>query len=370
LNTYQQRLQELLNLSDIEVNGNRPWDLQVHDDRFYKRVITEGSIGLGESYMDQWWKVEALDQLFYKFLSADIKRHVKNKRFYLHYVYSRLFNLQNIRRAFRVGEQHYDIGNDLFSKMLDERLTYTCAYWKTAQTLDQAQEDKLDLVCRKIGLKKNQRILDIGCGWGSFAKFAAEKYEAHVVGVTVSKEQAEYAKTICKDLPVDIRLQDYRKLNEKFDHIVSLGMFEHVGHKNFRTYMQVVDRCLSDNGIFLLHTIGSNYTRRSPDPWVNKYIFPNGVLPSLKDISAAVEHLLVVEDFHSFGTDYDKTLMAWFKNFDDHWPTLSAKYDERFYRIWKYYLLGCAGAFRSRNIQLWQFVLTKHGIKGGYDIVR
>lgn len=370
MNTYQQRLQELLILAEIEVNGNGPWDPQILDDRFYKRVITEGSIGLGESYMDQWWEVEALDQLFCKFLSTDIERRVKNKRFYLHYIYSRLFNLQNIRRAFRVGEQHYDIGNDLFSKMLDERLTYTCAYWKTAQTLDQAQEDKLDLVCRKIGLQKNQRVLDIGCGWGSFAKFAAEKYAANIVGVTVSKEQAEYAKTICKGLPVDIRLQDYRKLNENFDHIVSLGMFEHVGHKNFRTYMQVADRCLNAEGIFLLHTIGSNYTRRSPDPWVNKYIFPNGVLPSLKDISTAIEHLFVVEDFHSFGPDYDKTLMAWFENFDNHWPTLSTKYDERFYRMWKYYLLGCAGAFRSRNIQLWQFVLTKHGIKSGYDIVR
>ncbi len=370
MDKLRHRLQEILAHADIKVNGDRPWDIQVLDDRFYRRLLTEGSLGLGESYMDEWWRTESVDQMFYKFLSADIKRHVKNTNFYLLYLRTRLFNLQNIRRAFRVGEQHYDIGNDLFTKMLDKRLTYTCAYWKNTNSLDQAQEDKLDLVCRKIGLQKNKRVLDIGCGWGSFAKFAAEKYGSQVVGVTVSKEQAEYAKNSCKGLPVDIRLQDYRKLDEKFDHIVSLGMFEHVGHKNYLTYMQVAERCLKDDGLFLLHTIGSNYTRRSPDPWINKYIFQNGVLPSLKDISSAMEHLFVAEDFHSFGLDYDKTLMAWFNNFDNNWASLSKKYDQRFYRMWKYYLLGCAGAFRARNIQLWQFVLTKHGIRDGYDIVR
>lgn len=352
--------------ADVEINGKRVWDIQVYDDRFYKRVFAEGSLGLGESYMDKWWTVEALDQFFCKILSARLDSKVNPYKMIWLIFQSKLFNLQGIQRAFHVGKAHYDIGNDLFTLMLDKRLAYTCGYWKNATNLNQAQEDKLDLVCRKIGLKKNQRILDIGCGWGSFIKFAAEKYGAKAVGITVSKEQAEFAKNNCAGLPIEIRLQDYRELNDKFDHIVSLGMFEHVGHKNYKKYMEVASRCLKEEGIFLLHTIGAITTRHTPDPWINKYIFPNGVLPSMKDISKAVEKYFILEDFHNFGADYDKTLMAWFHNFDSNWIQLREKYGERFYHMWKYYLLGCAGAFRARNIQLWQLVFTKNGKPGGY----
>ena len=370
MDKFHRRVNELLTLANIKVAGNQAWDIHVHDDRFYKRVLADGSLGLGESYMDCWWEVESLDQLFCKILSSDIEHRVKTKSFIWLALQSKLFNLQSIRRAFRVGEKHYDIGNDLFHKMLDKRLTYTCGYWKDANNLDQAQEHKLDLVCRKIGLKENQRVLDIGCGWGSFIKFAAERYGAQAVGITISKEQAEYARENCRNLPVEVRLQDYRELDEEFDHIISLGMFEHVGPKNYKTYMQVASRCLKENGLFLLHTIGANYTRHSPDPWINKYIFPNGVLPSLRDISISFDKKFVLEDFHSFGPDYDKTLMAWFNNFDKSWKHLCDKYGERFYRMWKYYLLGCAGAFRARNIQLWQLVFSKHGVPGGYTPVR
>ena len=369
MNTYYTKASNLLAEADIEINGQRDWDLQVHDDRFYKRVFAEGSLGLGESYMDKWWDVKALDQFFCKILATDLEHRINPYNMIWLVLQSKLFNLQSMRRAFHVGQTHYDIGNDLFSHMLDKRKVYTCGYWKKASDLNQAQEDKLELVCRKIGLKANQRILDIGCGWGSFIKYAAEKYAAQAVGVSVSKEQVEFAQDDCRDLPVEIRLQDYRELDEKFDHIISLGMFEHVGQKNYKKYMQVASRCLKDGGIFLLHTIGANQSRYSPDPWINKYIFPNGILPSMKDISKAIEGHFVLEDFHNFGQDYDKTLMAWFENFDENWKQLSGKYGDRFYRMWKYYLLGCAGAFRARNIQLWQLVLTKNGISGGYTPV-
>ena len=368
-NSLYNKARDLLAQADIEINGKRAWDIQIHDERFYKRVFAEGSLGLGESYMDEWWEAEALDQCFCKILSAKLDSKVNPYRMIWLVLQSKLFNLQSIRRAFQVGQVHYDTGNDLFSLMLDKRKAYTCGYWKNATDLNQAQEDKLDLVCRKIGLKKNQRVLDIGCGWGSFIKFAAEKYGAEAVGITVSKEQAEFARKDCKELPIEIRLHDYRDLDEKFDHIVSLGMFEHVGYKNYKKYMQVVSRCLKDEGIFLLHTIGASKTRHSPDPWANKYIFPNGLLPSMKDISKVVEKYFVLEDFHNFGADYDKTLMAWFQNFDSNWKQLREKYGERFYRMWKYYLLGCAGAFRARDIQLWQLVLTKNGVPCGYKPV-
>jgi len=367
---FSKRINALLANTDVKINGTRDWDIQVHDDRFYRRIIAQGSLGLGESYMVRWWDATALDQMFYKLLSSNTKNRVNSNTHLWSVLQPKIFNLQKISRAFQVGKAHYDIGNDLFACMLDKRLTYTCGYWKTATTLDQAQEDKLDLVCRKMGLQENQRILDIGCGWGSFVKFAAQHYGVRAVGVTVSKEQAEYASKDCKALPVEIRLQDYRKLKEKFDHIVSLGMFEHVGPKNYKTYMKVASRCLKDDGLFLLHTIGSNYTRHNPDPWFNKYIFPNGVLPSMKDISMATDNEFIMEDLHSFGPDYDKTAMAWFENFEAGWKHLREKYSEEFYRMWKYYLLCCAGAFRARNLQLWQLVFSKHGVAGGYTPIR
>lgn len=370
MSDVEKRINDLLQGADVKINGERDWDIQVHNKKFYRRVMADGPLGLGESYMEGWWDVVSLDQLFHKLLRTDIEHKVRSNKYLWAVLLCKVFNPQSISRSFHVGEHHYDTGNDLFECMLDKRLTYTCGYWENASNLDQAQEDKLDLVCRKLSLQENQRILDIGCGWGSFIKFATEHYGVQAIGVTISKEQAEYAKKNCAGLPVDVRLQDYREINEQFDHIVSLGMFEHVGPKNHKTYMKVASRCLKDDGLFLLHTIGSNFTRHNPDPWFNKYIFPNGILPSMKDISIAIDSKFILEDFHSFGPDYDKTLMTWFENFDSGWKHLQKKYGDQFYRMWKYYLLCCAGAFRARNLQLWQFVFSKKGIEGGYTSVR
>lgn len=366
----KEKVQEMLMLADIVVGGGRPFDIQVHNEDFYRRVLGGGELALGESYMDGWWGAKELDQFFDRALSADLEEKVKTFSLFMHILRARLINLQTVSRAFRVGEEHYDVGNDLYKSILDKRMVYTCGYWKEAVNLEEAQIAKLDLVCRKLGLKKGQRVLDIGGGWGSFAKYASLKYSAHVVAITVSKEQAELGKKLTKGLPVEIRLQDYREVNEKFDHVVSLGMFEHVGYKNYRTYMETVHRCLKDEGLFVLHTIGSNQTVYTTDPWIEKYIFPNGMLPSIAQIGSSIEKLFVMEDWHNFGTDYDKTLMAWFKNFDSNWGTLKKSYSERFYRKWKYYFMASAGSFRSRKNQLWQIVLSKNGVLGGYRSIR
>lgn len=277
--------------------------------------------------------------------------------------------MQSKSRAYEVGKRHYDIGNDLYKAMLDKRMAYSCGYWRTAKTLEQAQEAKLDMACKKLGLKKGMRVLDIGCGWGSFVKYAAEKYGVKCVGITVSKEQVKFARDVCKGLPVEIRLQDYRNLNEKFDRIISIGMFEHVGYKNYRPYMKLVNNCLKPDGLFLLHTIGGNVSTSSTDPWINKYIFPNSMLPSAKQVASAYEKLFVLEDWHSFGDDYGKTLMSWFRNFKKNWWQIKDNYNGRFYRMWEYYLLACAGSFRSRRNQLWQIVFSKKGVKGGYHSI-
>ena len=357
---------DLLMRADIRVNGSRPWDVHVHNPRMAQRTLAQANLGLGESYMDGDWDCDALDQFFDRILRTKVDRAVSPLRLVFHALRFRLLNLQTSSRAFQVGEQHYDIGNDLYRAMLDSRLTYTCGYWENASTLDEAQEAKLDLICRKLDLQPGQRVLDIGCGWGSFARYAAEHYGVQVVGVTISREQAKLAQELCDDLPVEIRVQDYRDVKERFDHIVSVGMFEHVGRKNYREYMEVAARCLRPDGLFLLHTIGKNLTNSTPDPWIDKYIFPNGDLPSLAQISESIEDVFVLEDVHNFGPDYDRTLMAWFENFDAAWPRFREAYGDRFYRMWKYYLLCCAGFFRARDIQLWQLVLSPSGVRGGY----
>lgn len=364
-------VEEITAIADIKINGDRPWDIQVHDEEFYNRVLKDRSLGLGESYMENAWDTEALDVCMYRILKADLAGNFKPTWSHIWaYLKAKLFNRQNRSGSLLVIDQHYQLGNDLYQNMLDPLMTYSCGYWKNAKNLKEAQVAKYDLIARKLGFKKGMRVLDIGCGWGGFAKYASEQYGVNVVAITLSENQAAYAKEICKDLLVEVRVQDYRDLNEKFDRIVEIGMFEHVGVKNHRTFMEVVHRCLNDDGMVMLHTIGGNLSTLTADPWVDKYIFRGGQLPSVAQIGKSIEGLFVMEDWHNFSVDYDKTLMAWFRNFDNNWDKIKQNYPLHFYRMWKYYLLSCAGAFRARDIQLWQVVLSKGGVLGGYQSVR
>lgn len=362
---------EMLQSADIEVNGSRPFDIRVKNPHFFKRVLQEGSLGLGESYMDGWWECDRLDIFFQKVLRAGLENqlphHIKDT---LRVAAARLTNLQSKKRAWIVGKEHYDLGNDLFSLMLDPYMQYSCGYWKDATTLKQAQEAKLKLICEKLQLKPGMTLLDIGCGWGGLAAYAAKHYGVSVEGVTISAEQQKLAQERCKDLDVKILLQDYRDLDSQYDRIVSVGMFEHVGPKNYQTYFNVVARNLKPDGLFLLHTIGANETNMHVDPWINKYIFPNGCLPSVKHIATTSEGKFVMEDWHNIGADYDRTLMAWYERFVQNWPKLEHNYSQRFFRMFSYYLNACAGAFRARDIQLWQVVFSPRGAEGGLRVAR
>ncbi len=365
-------IEGMLLKADIKINGSRSWDIQVHNENFYNRVLTQGFLGLGESYMEDWWDCENIDEFVNRVLVADIRKNLPiNLGLFWDYLIARIINKQTKNKAKEVIDVHYDLGNDLYERMLDKRMVYTCGYWADASDLDKAQEDKLDLICRKLNLKPGMKILDIGCGFGSFLKYASEKYGVSGVGITLSKEQLTFAKKSCEGLPIEIRLQDYRDINEKFDAVASIGMFEAVGYKNFNKFMEVVYKCLPPHGLFLLHTIGSNRpSYDSNNPWIDKYIFPNGALPTISSIGKSVGNKFIMEDWHNFGSDYDKTLIAWRSNFKNHWPEIASKYGEKFYRMWEFYLLSFAGSFRSRNIQLWQIVLSKGGIKGGYKSLR
>ena len=355
-------VRELLEGAGIRVGGPGPGDITVHDPRFYGRLLREASIGLGESYMDGWWDTDALDVLIEKILRAGLRRRITGSlRLRLLTARALALNLQSTGRSSRAIQHHYDIGNDLYTRMLDARMVYTCGYWKDATTLAEAQEAKLDLVCRKLGLEPGMRVLDLGCGWGGLAAHAAERYGCSVVGVTLSKDQHSLGSQMWRHLDVDLRLCDYRSVRGTFDRVASIGMMEHVGPKNHRHAMEVIHRSLEPDGVALVHTIGSNLSRRHGTPFVEKHIFPHAVAPSLAQLGRATEGLFVVEDLHNIGPDYEPTLLAWWRNFDRAYPELEHRYDRRFYRMWAFYLLGAAGAARARDGQLYQVLLTRVG---------
>jgi cyclopropane-fatty-acyl-phospholipid synthase len=362
---------DLLATADVRVDGPRAWDIRVLNDELYGRVLRDASLGLGEAYMDGWWECDAIDEMICRLMQAKLHETVRGSPMLLwHMLLTHLGNPNSKSRAFEIGERHYDLGNDLYEAMLDPTMSYSCGYWKGAKDLGDAQLNKLELICRKIGLKSGQRVLDIGCGWGGFARYAAQVHGAIVTGVTVSKEQCELARKRCTGLPVEIVLQDYRDVTGGFDHVVSIGMFEHVGRKNYETFFEVARERLNDDGLLLLHTIGSRKASDGVDPWIDKYIFPNSHLPAIAEVAPAYEGRFVLEDLHNFGAMYETTLLAWHDNFERAWPGLAAKYGERFHRMWRYYLLSCAGLFRAREAQLWQMVFSKEGVPGGYESVR
>ncbi|MFH2076214.1 MAG: cyclopropane fatty acyl phospholipid synthase [Pseudomonadota bacterium] len=358
----REMIEQLFSETGVRVNGPDPWDIQVRDERFYTRVLKEGSLGLGEAYMEGWWDCLRIDEFICRLLKGNLGEKIKgNLRSRFFYLSARIFNLQSPSRAGIIARKHYDLGNDLFFSFLDPDNQYSCAYFQGTDDLAEAQQKKLDLICRKIDLQRQDHLLDIGCGWGGLARYAADHYGCSVTAVNISEEQIRYARELCKNLPVKILREDYRQIQGSFDKIVSVGMFEHVGKKNYGTFMRVARRCLKEGGIFLLHTIGGNASRVNCDPWINRYIFPNGMLPSIAQIGRAAERLFVIEDIHNLGPHYEKTLMSWNDRFQKAWTRLAGRYDKIFKRMWEYYLLAYAGAFRARHIQIWQIVMTKPG---------
>jgi cyclopropane-fatty-acyl-phospholipid synthase len=352
--------------ADVHIDGQRPWDIRVHRDRFFGRVLTQTDLGFGESYMDGDWSCDQLDELAARLFGAGLHHRWRwVDRFDA--LIARLFSRQTRARVRRHVVPHYDLGNDLFEAMLDTRhMAYTCGYWRGgAETLEDAQEAKLELICRKLRLQPGMRILDIGCGWGGLAAFAASRYAVSVTGVTLSPQQARLGAERTRGLNVDIRVQDYRDVGGQFDRVVSVGCLEHVGHRNHRQFFEVVRARLGDGGHALVHSIGVSRTQYRGGRFLDTYLFPVVNLPSMAQIGRAIDGLFIVDDIHNFGTDYDRTLIAWHERFHRAWPHLDARYGQllrgRFRRMFEFYLLMTAGFFRSRQAQVWQTVLTPEG---------
>lgn len=373
----QRQAEKVLASINVRINGHNPWDIIVHNPKMWERIAKQGSIGAGESYMDGWWDCEQLDELFFR-----ICRHRLEEKF--HFLPAKLienfkrtlFNYQSIAKSREVAVTHYNLGNRLYELMLGKSMAYTCGYWKEANNLDEAEFAKYELICKKLYLKPGEKVLEIGCGWGGLAKYMAEKYQCQVVALDIALEPFLYAQKHTRNLPVSVYHCDYRETKvynrkqEKFDKIVSVGVLEHVGYKNYRTLMDISRQFIKPDGIFLLHSIGGNISTKFCEPWIDKYIFPNGTLPSIAQLGKAFEKRFIVEDFQNFGAYYDNTLLAWYQNLNAHWPELAEKYNEKTRRMMNYYLLSCAGGFRARAMQLWQFVLTPQGLLKGYLSVR
>lgn len=346
----------LLARAGVVVGGGRPWDIRVRNPGFYRRVLAGGSLAAGEAYVDGWWESDRLDEFFHHVFKAGLyERFTFNPWSKLRLQAARFFHLQG-----RSG-LHAELGNDLFRAMLGPRMSYTCAYWKDARGLDEAEEAILELVCRKLELKPGMSVLDMGCGWGAFARYAAERHGVSVVGVDIADAQVSLGRELCKGLPVALRVQDYREVRGRFDRVVSIGLVEHLGPKDYRSCMAASALCLKADGMALVHTIGQNAAARRCDPWFDRNLFPNGAAPSLSRLAGAMEGGFVVEDVHNIGPHYDPTLLAWNENLSRRWPELSEKYGDRLYRALKFCLLSSAGVFRARRSQVFQIVMTRPG---------
>jgi len=359
----------------VSVGGARPWDLRVVDERFYRRVFECGSLGAGEAYMHGWWECEALDQLTERLLAAPSgARLTGGLPGLLLRCADSLVNRQAGRRSRQVGALHYDLRDEMFAHMLGESMNYSCAYWRTATSLDEAQRHKMELIARKLCVSGGERVLDIGCGWGGLARYLAERRGCTIVGVTISRNQAEFGRGFCAGLPVTILELDYRDPELRrlgpFDRVVSVGMFEHVGRHNHAKFFEIARQALAARGLLLLQTFGRTVPT-NVDAWTDRYIFPNSYIPTMSDLATAVGFSMIMEDWHNFGADYDRTIMAWWARFEDWARCASPAPAPSFVRMWRYYLATYAACFRVRNrLQLWQIVFSPAGVRGGYPSCR
>lgn len=350
----------IFSIADVAINGTRRWDIRVSDDRFFPSVLFQGSLGLGESYLRGWWTCEDLEELFYRLITGGLERI--SRALPVHMIgrlADRFVNQQTRDKSLRVAERHYNLGNDLFLSFLGAYKNYSCGLYESTQTLDEAQVAKMEKICHELDLRPGDRLLDVGGGWGEFARFAATRHGCHVTSINIADEQIAYATEYCGDAPVEIRKCDYREISGRYNKIAVIAMLTHVGYKNYRLFMEVMSRCLEPNGLILIETVGGHVSQTNCEPWTDKYIFPGGMIPSLEQLDRSVEGLFHRTRISEFGLSYVRTLRSWHQNLLAAWPTLRHRYDDSTRLMFEYFFLSCAGAFRARDLVYWHVLLSK-----------
>ncbi|MGY1683784.1 cyclopropane fatty acyl phospholipid synthase [Geodermatophilus sp. SYSU D01176] len=353
-------VRRLLRAADIVIGGDRPWDICVLDDRFYGTVLRQGSLGFGESYMRNWWCAEDLEDVIFRLIGVGLDRAVRLLPARISAaVTGAVTNQQTIEKSTAVAERHYNLGNDLFFALLGKYRNYSCAYFDGTDSLDDAQVRKMDLVCRKLELGESDHLLDVGGGWGHLAHYAATHYGCRVTSINISDEQIRYARDLCSDLPVDVQKCDYREVTGSYTKIAVIAMLTHVGPKNYRRFMQIMHGHLADDGSMLVESIGGRFSNTTTEPWIQKYIFPGGVIPSMRQFESAISGYFTATELVEWGQHYVPTLRAWHANLMAAWPTLSDKYSETTRLMMEYYLLASAAAFRAGRLKYWHLALAR-----------
>ncbi len=354
-------------------DGDPAFTVIFHKEIPLTALTTSTSLALGEAYMDGDLEIEgdlynALDHFLGQMGKFSTDESALKKL---------IFSSTGKKNQEKEVQSHYDIGNDFYKLWLDETMSYSCGYFlHEDDSLYQAQVNKVDYILKKLHLSQGMSLLDIGCGWGFLLIEAAKKYGVHGMGITLSREQYEAFNRRIKEQNLgdllEVALMDYRdlpKMNRTFDRVVSVGMVEHVGRRNYQLFMDCAKKVLKPGGLFLLHFI-SALKEHAGDPWIKKYIFPGGVIPSLREmLSCAAE-----DDFHTLDAEnlrlhYNRTLLCWDKNYREHMDQIREMFDERFVRMWDLYLAACAATFHNGIIDLHQ-VLFSNGINNDVPMVR
>ena len=365
----------------IDANGNQfiigtpaseqPIKVKILDRKLHYKLLFHPDLYLGEAYTDGQLIIE--NGTLTDFLDLALMNIGRSEFNIISYLinkfrgsYRYLTNFNFIKKSKMNVSHHYDISDDLYDLFLDPKRQYSCAYFKNDDdSLETAQNNKIQHIIKKLNIKPNQKILDIGCGWGSLAMDIAKSAECEVTGITLSENQFNYCVKKAKELNLEnqltFKLMDYRELNEKFDRIVSVGMFEHVGRKFYNKFFKQIDNLLDKDGVSLIHTIGSVNPPRDPHPWITKYIFPGGYTPSLSEVTTPIEKAgLIVSDIEVLRLHYANTLRHWKENCIKNKEKIISMFDEKFFRMWEFYLAGCEMAFKWGDQVVYQFQLTKN----------
>jgi len=352
-------------------NNNNPIKLKILDKKLHYKLLFHPDLYFGEAYTDGDIIIE--NGSLTDFLNLTLMNFGRNELNFFSYLINRfrgsyryLTNFNFIKKSKMNVSHHYDISDDLYNLFLDSKRQYSCAYFKDKNdSLEVAQNNKIQHIIKKLNIKSGQKILDIGCGWGSLAIDIAKSANCEVTGITLSENQFNFCTKKAKELNLDsqltFKLIDYRELKEKFDRIVSVGMFEHVGRKFYKKFFKQIDKLLKDDGISLIHTIGSVNPPRDPHPWITKYIFPGGYTPSLSEVTTPIEQAgLIVADIEVLRLHYSYTLKHWKENCIRNKEKIIKMFDGKFFRMWEFYLTGCEMSFKWGDQVVYQLQLTKN----------